>query len=218
MHSTHQDKLDETLEVLSLQVVPPSFHQSAIEKTLFGIQASDSPDRIDDPDEKDFKDNNLDDRHKARKKWKTLRDFVDERGLEDVFESIEGERNALDVTLATTAAYPCRIIAMSDQILQALRASFNPGSAILARPSSRTLHSPSQDGALVEPPPLKDMSVILHTQEEASIRMAELLESLTTHHDQMDAALKDKDSGGNLGAEAMDGMFLMYGWYYSAWD
>jgi hypothetical protein len=34
---------------------------------------------------------------KDRKKWKTLRDFVDERAIEDVLDTIENDRNALDV-------------------------------------------------------------------------------------------------------------------------
>lgn len=32
-----------------------------------------------------------------RTKWKTLRDFVDERSIEDLLENIESERNVLDV-------------------------------------------------------------------------------------------------------------------------
>jgi autophagy-related protein 17 len=36
---------------------------------------------------------------KDRKKWKTLRDFVDERAIEDVLENIENDRNALDVSM-----------------------------------------------------------------------------------------------------------------------
>jgi autophagy-related protein 17 len=35
---------------------------------------------------------------KDRKKWKTLRDFVDERAIEDVLDTIENDRNALDVS------------------------------------------------------------------------------------------------------------------------
>jgi autophagy-related protein 17 len=36
---------------------------------------------------------------KDRKKWKTLRDFVDERAIEDILESIENDRNVLDVSI-----------------------------------------------------------------------------------------------------------------------
>jgi autophagy-related protein 17 len=32
-----------------------------------------------------------------RKRWKTLRDFVDERAIEDVLETVESDRSALDV-------------------------------------------------------------------------------------------------------------------------
>jgi autophagy-related protein 17 len=36
---------------------------------------------------------------KDRKKWKTLRDFVDERAIEDVLENIESDRNVLDASI-----------------------------------------------------------------------------------------------------------------------
>jgi autophagy-related protein 17 len=35
-----------------------------------------------------------------RKKWKTLRDFVDERAIEDVLDTIENDRNTLDVSIS----------------------------------------------------------------------------------------------------------------------
>lgn len=34
-----------------------------------------------------------------RKRWKTLRDFVDDRAIEEMYESIERERVALEVGL-----------------------------------------------------------------------------------------------------------------------
>lgn len=34
---------------------------------------------------------------KDRKTWKTLRDFVDERAIEEVLETIDNDRNVLDV-------------------------------------------------------------------------------------------------------------------------
>ncbi|GJJ08146.1 hypothetical protein Clacol_002354 [Clathrus columnatus] len=204
MRSQHQDSLDATLEALGVQVVPPSFHQSTLEFTLFGIQASD---RIFQEDEIDDRENELEDRYKARKKWKTLRDFVDERGLEDVIESIEGERNALDATLSATALYPGTILSITEQIHHALNASLHPENSIpLTRPSSRNMPSPSQEKALpvVEPPSLKDTSAILLRQEKMSIGMATHLESLAAHYEQMATALKDKDSGGSLNEEDMD--------------
>lgn len=33
-----------------------------------------------------------------RKKWKTLRDFVDDQAIEDVLENIESDRVALEVS------------------------------------------------------------------------------------------------------------------------
>jgi len=35
---------------------------------------------------------------KDKSRWKTLRDFVDERTIEDALETIESERNRLEVS------------------------------------------------------------------------------------------------------------------------
>lgn len=39
-----------------------------------------------------------DDERADRKRWKNLRDFVDERAIEDTIEKMENERSALDVS------------------------------------------------------------------------------------------------------------------------
>lgn len=102
------DALDGILESLGSQLVPPDFHQASADSSLFGSQHSD-----DDPI-KNIKDSvqlqlsptltvrdehssRKDEQVKDRKTWKTLRDFVDERAIEDVLETIESDRNALDV-------------------------------------------------------------------------------------------------------------------------
>jgi hypothetical protein len=41
----------------------------------------------------------------ARSKWKTLRDFVDEKGIEDALERMEADRIALDVIFAAPAYF-----------------------------------------------------------------------------------------------------------------
>lgn len=38
-----------------------------------------------------------------RTRWKTLRDFVDERAIEDNFDEMESERNLLDVSCINTS-------------------------------------------------------------------------------------------------------------------
>lgn len=39
-----------------------------------------------------------------RSKWKTLRDFVDEHAVNDLLESLEGDRNILDVCIIITVS------------------------------------------------------------------------------------------------------------------
>lgn len=177
-----------------------------MEFSLFGLQASDDPIVANDLEEVVTNDNGLGCHPNARKKWKTLRDFVDERGLEDVFESIEEERNALDATLSATAAYPGVLLSMADQIRDDLIASLNLKDTNLVRPSSRNMQSPSQEKLpSIEPPPSEDMTAILFRQEQVSTEMAAHLESLAAHYDQMAKALKDKDSGGSINEDDMDG-------------
>ncbi|KAF8517689.1 autophagy-related protein 17 [Hysterangium stoloniferum] len=186
-----QEALDNTLESLGSQVVPPSFHQSSLESSLFGIQASDNQENTTDEGgifENAARKGDTHDLSHARHKWKTLRDFVDERGLEDVFESIEGERNALDEILAATVAHSTAIMSMTDQIR-----------AMLSNPAS-----------VSQEPSLKNMAILLRQQEDISTTMANHLESLAAHYDQMATALKEKEGGEELGEEDMEGMSMHY--------
>jgi len=205
-----QEALDNTLESLGSQVVPPSFHQSSLESSLFGIQASDNQKNITDEGELSENAAHEGDRRDlphARHKWKTLRDFVDERGLEDVFESIEGERNALDETLAATAAHSVVIMSMTDQIRAMLSnpASVSQESLPPIRKSPRNLVSPVTDRKpLVDRPSLKNMTILLRQQEDTSTTMANHLESLAAHYDQMATALKEKEAGEELSEQDME--------------
>ncbi|KAF8501266.1 autophagy-related protein 17 [Gautieria morchelliformis] len=182
VRSQHQDALDVTLESLGSQVVPPSFHQSSLESSLFGIQASESNDEV-IMDHEQINDLEVTDENQEssqdRRKWKTLRDFVDERGLEDLFESIEGERSALDDILGATATHPATITSITNQI--------------------RSLLSTS----------LSDVSALLVKQERTSGGMASHLESLAAHYDQMATALKEKEAGEDIGEEDMEGIFFV---------
>ena len=49
------------------------------------------------------KDNERINRQADRRLWKTLRDFVDEQGVEDVLETIENDRLGLDVSAKSFA-------------------------------------------------------------------------------------------------------------------
>jgi hypothetical protein len=106
------DALDAILESLDTQLVPPDFHQASSDSSLFGSQHSDDEPERETHDMRasshlqqsptlTVRDGRSSHQEKAkdRKKWKTLRDFVDERAIEDVLETIENDRNALDVSV-----------------------------------------------------------------------------------------------------------------------
>ncbi|KIJ52419.1 hypothetical protein M422DRAFT_222936 [Sphaerobolus stellatus SS14] len=204
VRSQHQDALDATLESLGSQVVPPSFHQSSLASSLFGIQATgvDEDDGTPPANEREAIKTVSED----RSRWKTLRDFVDERGLEDVFESIEGERNALDETIAATAAHPITITSISDRIRYLLSTSLSGSSSHDTLPNaipSRTTGSPRMKSS-GEQPSINKVIGLLVSQEHFSEQMASLLESLAAHYEQMATALKENEAGQELEAEDME--------------
>lgn len=112
-----------------------------------------------------------------RSSWKTLRDFVDERAIEDVLDRIENDRNSLDDILARTLDYP--------------ESLSNTISAI-------------REGVPVESP-LPSTEDIFSTQEEASTKMANHLESLAAHYDQMLVAMRDHEAGEDFSEEDIQG-------------
>jgi len=93
--------------------VPPGFHENASGSSIFFDPSSESdpeePQDVAAPDHSPT----LTIRHsnssavsaskkvrkaKDKSRWKTLRDFVDERTIEDALEAIESERNKLEVS------------------------------------------------------------------------------------------------------------------------
>lgn len=100
--------------------MPPEFHSTSPVSSLFGSQNG-SEDEAEDkthtagfrpgqsPTEtlrdvlrngmSKLRGRNL--RMQDRSKWKTLRDFVDERAIEDMLDNIESERSVLDVSWRT---------------------------------------------------------------------------------------------------------------------
>jgi hypothetical protein len=96
------DALDGILESVGAQVVPPDFHHGSSDSSLFGSQHSDGEAKTDDVllrSPAATLRNDLNSKSNTdRSKWKTLRDFVDERGIEDALEAMESDRAALDVS------------------------------------------------------------------------------------------------------------------------
>lgn len=98
---------------MGTHVVPPKFHENASGSSIFFNPTSESEseephsvpaldhsptltirhgnDGVADPSRKAGKQKS------DKSRWKTLRDFVDERAIEDALETIESERNQLEV-------------------------------------------------------------------------------------------------------------------------
>jgi autophagy-related protein 17 len=98
---------------LGTHVVPPGFHENASGSSIFLNPSSESdpeePQDLAAPDDsptltiRHSNGNIVNASKKVRKakdksRWKTLRDFVDERTIEDALETIESERNRLEVS------------------------------------------------------------------------------------------------------------------------
>ncbi|KAH9002912.1 autophagy protein Apg17-domain-containing protein [Lactarius hatsudake] len=113
--SRNTDTLDAVLESLGTHVVPPKFHENASGSSIFFNPTSESeteePHNVTAPDHSPTLTIRNSNGAVARKqksdrsRWKTLRDFVDERAIEDALETIESERNQLEDSLAVTASY-----------------------------------------------------------------------------------------------------------------
>jgi autophagy-related protein 17 len=106
--------LDAMLELLGTHVVPPDFHENASGSSIFLNPTSESetaeerqnvtaPDRSPALTIRHSNGNGVGTSTKAKNRrgdkshWKTLRDFVDERAIEDALETVESERNRLEV-------------------------------------------------------------------------------------------------------------------------
>lgn len=117
LRAKHTSALDNILDALGSQIVPSEFHESSDDFSLFGSQLSD--------EENEFKfsgkvHNNVKvnghstisggknssllskKRSRDRSRWKTLRDFVDDRAIEEALETMDTDRAALDVSSGTT--------------------------------------------------------------------------------------------------------------------
>ena len=91
--SFHSGNLDTILEALGTQPVPAAFYESPTSSSVFSSQFPDP----------DGEGKQLGSSSKDRSRWKTLRDFVDERAIEDASETVDNERTALDVRCDSSA-------------------------------------------------------------------------------------------------------------------
>ncbi|KAG8932817.1 autophagy protein 17 [Tulasnella sp. 418] len=121
--------LDSMLEMLSQRLVPPALHLNASSSSLFGSQheflAEKEPQQ---PQTEPPTDGNvgasasleksraMTNRTNEKSKWKTLRDFVDERGIDEVIDRMDSERATLEDYLAFTASHADSILARIAEI------------------------------------------------------------------------------------------------------
>ncbi|XP_006459322.1 hypothetical protein AGABI2DRAFT_184045 [Agaricus bisporus var. bisporus H97] len=203
--SHYSTELDHILEALGAQLVSPEFHQTSADSSLFGSQHSSQEDQPgphphDQSESRTFPPSspsttvrnhsgvlsgtdvrNI--RDQDRKHWKNLRDFVDDQAIEDILETIEGNRTALDDLLGRTSDYSETLNQAIESILTSLPQSAD-GSQLAAR--------------------MRDTIV---DQDTVGTSMAGALESLASHFEQMDAALKDTEAGEILGEGDLQQMY-----------
>lgn len=107
LRTEQTDALDKILNELGSQRVPPDFHQTSTASSIFGSQDSE------DEQQNDKQSNGLSTLSRSPsdtiqvprpkpqadlKNWKTLRDFVDDQAIEDIFECMEEEHTIVEVS------------------------------------------------------------------------------------------------------------------------
>ncbi|KAJ7581262.1 autophagy-related protein 17 [Mycena floridula] len=180
------DALDSILEALGAQRVPPDFYQTPDDSSLFGSQHSDDESvrnvqalltpRHSPSDT--VRISSAQNARQDRNNWKTLRDFVDDQGIDDVLERMENEKATLDDILSKTDEFPETLNNTITSIRNSLpdNASF-PG-----------------------------IEVALTSQDCILTSMAGHLESLASHYDQMATALRDSEAGEAFSQEDIQAM------------
>ncbi|CAE6442611.1 unnamed protein product [Rhizoctonia solani] len=173
--------LDTILEQLGNQAVPPSLHKTVTGSSVFGSPRSDPSKPLpDDPQPAINGKASLGASHpnqashqtvQERSRWKTLRDFIDERSIEEALERIEEERLQLDDALARSYDFPQTL---GEQI-SAVRDSLPQ---LSTEPILHVVH--------------RHM-----TEQDRLVRaMAEDLEGIARHFGQVKDAMQVKDDGG----------------------
>ncbi|CDO77390.1 hypothetical protein BN946_scf184835.g12 [Trametes cinnabarina] len=200
LRNQRSDALDDVLESLGTQSVPPDFHIGSVDSSPFGSQNPSEDEGEDDstpfglprarPDPRESPTDTIRNRspsaalqekrnkRKDRRKWKTLRDFVDERSIEELLDTIETDRQELDDILSRTSDYPESLANTIDAIKDMVPARVA----------------------------LPVFDVIFAAQEKTSRKMAEQLETLVHHYDNMTNAMHDFEAGEEFSEEDLQGM------------
>ena len=101
LRTERTNALESTLESLGSQLVPNDFHSTSDDSSIFGSPKSETDEdpiiSAADHSPTATLRGQLTDKATDKSRWKTLRDFIDERAIEEVLETVEIERAALDV-------------------------------------------------------------------------------------------------------------------------
>ncbi|KAK2460900.1 hypothetical protein APHAL10511_007370 [Amanita phalloides] len=189
LRSKHTTALDNILDALGSQVVPPDFHENSADSSLFGSQHSDEEDETRfgrtgknskspilvngrSPTPEGKSPSFLNKKYvQDRSRWKTLRDFVDDRAIEEALETLDTDRAALDKLLAQTDHYPETLKGTIESIRSSIPADF---------------FSTASPVSVIQP--------CLSAQDAMKASMAVRLEDLDRHYNQMADALRDSES------------------------
>ncbi|KAK7050959.1 Autophagy-related protein 17 [Paramarasmius palmivorus] len=183
------DALDSILEELGSQRVPPDFHQTSAGSSLFGSQSSEDESKFSrkpnsytavstSPSDTVRIPRSRRSSHEDRRNWKTLRDFVDDQAIEDIIEAMDNERSGVEATMGRTHDYPESL----NTTITNIRNSLPP---------------------LSSPPAIEQF---LNEQGTFSVSMANHLESLASHYDQMSNALHESEAGEDFSDEDVEQM------------
>ncbi|KAL4820303.1 autophagy-related protein 17 [Aspergillus spinulosporus] len=125
---------------------------------------------------------------------KSLHDFVDERGVEELHSTL---KSSIDRTNAAQADLDASNNAFDDE-LQSIKQALSTYRATTKLASSRgsVSSSGSQSGSSSSLPPLLSMPSMVHSLEMHAQEMANLLESLVRHFDLCVTAVKHTEGGG----------------------
>ncbi|THV03192.1 hypothetical protein K435DRAFT_748177 [Dendrothele bispora CBS 962.96] len=173
LRSKRTTELDVILEELGSQRVPPDFHQTSADSSLFGSQHSEDEDKA--PNVELTRQSPSDTvlprrpskRQDERRNWKTLRDFVDDQAIEDILQSMEDDRTSAEDIMNRSCDFPETL----NNAIANIRDS------------------------LPDIPPVPSIEQLLTSQDTLIVSMAGHLESLAAHYDQMAGALRDSESG-----------------------
>jgi autophagy-related protein 17 len=121
---------------------------------------------------------------------------VDERTIEDALETIESERNKLEVSQHFQQQFPTQLtISLQDSL--AVMASYTA----TLQETLRAIRD-----ALPPDKPVVDVQNVLSTQEHWTTGMANQLEGLAEHFEKMEVALRESEAGEEFSEGDIQGM------------